>query len=235
MKIITLLTDFGDYYGAQIKAILAKSANTIDITHNIRPHSIFAGAYVLKNTTNKFLKGTVHLAIVDPGVGSKRAAIAIKTKNYWFIGPDNGLLAPAAESDSIKNVFIINLKAKSRTFHGKDIFAPAALEILKGNKTFLQKTKNYMHLDLSKKAFVNRFGNIELPIKDKIISVNGKAIRNHSTYSDADFGEIFSVIDSRGLHELASRNGNAARKFGKKILVKTRNKNYKFDLIKLGV
>lgn len=238
MKIITLLTDFGDYYAAQIKGILAKSdAKIIDITHNIRPHrnSLFIGAYVLKNSANKFPKGTVHLAVVDPGVGSRRTPIAIKTKSYWFVGPDNGLLAPAAESDGIKDIFVINLKTKSKTFHGKDIFAPAAMEILKGNKKFLQKTKDYAQLDMSRKAFVNRFGNIELPISDEIISVNGRAIKNYSTYSDADFGEIFSVLDSRGLRELASREGNAFRKLGKNLVVKTKSRVYKFDIVRLGI
>ncbi len=239
MKIITLLTDFGDFYAAQIKAVLVgNNVSIIDITHNIRPHknSVLAGAYILKHAAGKFPKGTVHLAVVDPGVGGKRAPIAIKTKNYWFVGPDNGLLASAAENDGVKDIFVISLKGEiSKTFHGKDVFAPATLEILKGNRTFLQKTKDYMRLNLDNKAFVNIFGDIELPIKDEIVSVNGRSIKNYGTYSEADFGEIFSVIDSRGLRELARRGGNAARKFGNKIVVKTRNKTYNFDVIRLGV
>ena len=134
MKIVTLLTDYGDYYAAQIKGILSKdNINIVDITHDIRPHknSVFAGAHILKNAANKFPPGTVHVAVVDPGVGSERQAIAIKTNNYWLIGPDNGVLAPAAEDDGIKDVFLINISSKSMTFHGKDVFAPAALEIIK--------------------------------------------------------------------------------------------------------
>mgnify|MGYP001576165572 CR=1 FL=1 len=239
MKIVTLLTDFGDYYAAQLKGVLSgSSAMIIDITHSIRPHrnSVLVGAYILRNAANKFPKGTVHLAVVDPGVGSKHAPIAIRTKNYWFVGPDNGLLAPAAESDGIKGIFSINLPAKSRTFHGKDIFAPATLGILKGKKKFLQKTKDYyMQLDMSRKAFVNRFGNIELPISEEIMSVNGRTINNYSIYSDADFREVFSVLDSRGLRELASREGDAARKFGSKLVVKTKIRVYKFDVVRLGV
>lgn len=234
--IITLLTDYGDFYAAQIKGILA-SAQVIDITHDIRPHknSVFAGAYILRHSADKFPKGTIHLAVVDPGVGGKRAALAIKTKNYWFVGPDNGMLAPAAESDGIKEIFTINLAVKSRTFHGKDIFAPAAVQLLKGNRKFLQKTKDYARLDLNNKAFVNRFGDVELPIKDEIVSVNGKAIKNYSTYSDAQHGELFSVIDSRGLRELAVREGNASRKLGSKLAVRTKSKTYNFDVIRLGV
>ena len=238
MKIITLTTDYGDFYAAQIKAVLVgNNVSIIDITHDIRPHknSVPVGAYILKHTADKFPNSTVHLAVVDPGVGGKRKAIAIRTKNYWFVGPDNGLLVPAAEQDGIKDIFVINLKAKSMTFHGKDIFAPAALEILKGNRKFLQRTKDYVQLQLDNKAFVNRFGDVELPIKDEIVSVNGRSIKNYGTYSEADFGEIFSVIDSRGLREIARREGNAARKFGNKLVVKTKNKIYNFDVIRLGV
>jgi S-adenosylmethionine hydrolase len=238
--IITLLTDYGDFYAAQIKGVLAGNKNNIsiiDITHDIRPHknSVLIAAYILRHAADKFPKGTIHMAVVDPGVGGKRAALAIRTKNYWFVGPDNGLLAPAAESDGVKEIFTINLAAKSRTFHGKDIFAPAAIGILKGNRKFLQKTKDYVRLDLNNKAFVNRFGNIELPIKEEIISVNGMAVKNFSTYSDTQDGEIFSVIDSRGLREIAAREGNASRKLGSKITVRTKSKTYNFDVIRLGV
>ena len=234
--IITLLTDYGDFYAAQIKGILT-SAQTIDITHDIRPHknSVYAGAYILRHAADKFPKGTLHMAVVDPGVGGKRTALAIRTKNYWFVGPNNGLLAPAAESDGIKDIFTINMKTESRTFHGKDIFAPAAVQLLKGNRKFLQKTKDYVRLDLNNKAFINRFGNIELPIKEEIISANGTAVKNYSTYSDAQHGELFSVIDSRGLREIAVREGNAHRKLGSKIVVRTKNKSYNFDVIRLGV
>ncbi len=237
MRTVTLLTDFGNYYAAQVKGVLAGAADIIDITHDVRPHkdSVIASAYMLSNIANKFPKGTIHIAIVDPGVGSQRQALAIETKNYWFIGPDNGLLVPAAEKDGIKQVFSISIAPQSRTFHGKDVFAPAAVEILKGNAKILKKTKNYYKLDLNNKAFINRFGNVELPISDEIIAVNGRGIKNYNTYSEAEDGELFSVIDSRGLRELAVRESSASRKLGKKITVRTKKKLYSFDLVRLGV
>lgn len=241
MKIITMTTDFGDYYAAQMKGVLFREEiAVVDICNSIKPdkNAMDVAAYLLLHAADKFPTGTVHIAIVDPGVGSGRKALAIETERYWFVGPDNGILAPAAEKDGIKSVHEIDsslFENVSRTFHGKDLFAPAALGLLKGDTSMLRKTEHWQSLDLSTKAFINRFGNIELPVSEEIVSVNGIAVKNYETYTDAGSSELFSVIDSRGLRELAVRSGRAADTFSGSVTVKTKSGEHCFELIELGV
>ncbi len=140
--VITLLTDFGtkDHYVSSMKGVILSinpKATIVDITHNIEPFNIMQAAFVLHQTANWFPKGTIHVVIVDPGVGSKRRAIAIKTKKYTFIGPDNGVLMPSANSFGIIEVREIKRKffdEVSYTFHGRDVFAPAAASLSLGMK-----------------------------------------------------------------------------------------------------
>ncbi|RLF20893.1 MAG: hypothetical protein DRZ82_00370 [Thermoprotei archaeon] len=136
VRVITLLTDFGirDPYVAQMKGvILSINPDTIivDITHDIRPHDINEAAFILLSAYNKFPVGTIHVVVVDPGVGTRRKAIVIETKRYLFVGPDNGVLSLAADHDGITNVYEIKNEVFMRanvsyTFHGRDIFAPVA-------------------------------------------------------------------------------------------------------------
>lgn len=139
---ITLTTDYGtkDPYTGILRGVISTIAPTaivIDLVHEIEPYDIAGASYILAASYKEFPEGTVHVAIVDPGVGSSRKPIAIATKNYYFVGPDNGALLPAAERDGIE--LVINLdreeyhrKPVSATFHGRDIFAPAAAHIAKG-------------------------------------------------------------------------------------------------------
>ena len=143
-NIITLTTDFGikDSYAAEIKAaILSIRPDTVivDITHEIEKFNIRMGAYMLASAVPYFPKGSVHLAIVDPGVGTQRRPIVIQTSQGFFVGPDNGLLVLATEKESIMNIYeILNprfmLPTVSNTFHGRDIFAPVAAHLLNGTK-----------------------------------------------------------------------------------------------------
>jgi S-adenosyl-L-methionine hydrolase (adenosine-forming) len=142
MKIITFTTDFGinSNYPAQMKAValsLAPDAKLIDITHSISNHNILEGAYFLQTTVPYFPEGTVHVAVVDPGVGSNRRAIIVATKTQILIGPDNGLLIPVAKKLFPFQVYEIKnqkfmLKKISNNFHGRDIFTPVAAHILNG-------------------------------------------------------------------------------------------------------
>ena len=141
--IITLTTDFGvkDPYVAEMKATIlniSPNATIVDITHQIEKFNVRMGAYVLASASPYFPKGTIHVAVVDPSVGTRREPILIQTKHYYFVGPDNGVLALVARKEQIKHVYkIINRKlmlAKvSNTFHGRDIFAPTAAHL--ANKT----------------------------------------------------------------------------------------------------
>src|SRR5208337_1493189 len=140
---IAILTDFGyrDHYVGVIKGVIASiapGAPTVDITHGIPPQSIAAGALMLKQSWRYFPRGTIFMAVVDPGVGTKRLPIAVETRSgVRLVGPDNGLLAPAAEQAGLRRAVELRspryrLKEVSATFHGRDIFAPAAAWLWRG-------------------------------------------------------------------------------------------------------
>jgi S-adenosylmethionine hydrolase len=140
--IVTLLTDFGtaDYFAGALKgAVLAANprAQVIDITHEIPPHDTEAGAFTLLAAFESFPAGTVHVAVVDPGVGSARRAVAVSTPSHTFVGPDNGIFGYVYERVPSFNVFQLTnesyfRKEVSATFHGRDIFAPVAGALSRG-------------------------------------------------------------------------------------------------------
>lgn len=146
MSFITLTTDFGnkDGYVGTMKGVIWKicpKAQIADITHEIPPHSIFEGAFILWRSYSYFPVGSIHIAIVDPGVGSKRRPIAMKIGNHFFIGPDNGIFTPIindAENLKIKIDIYHLIEARfflgdiSTTFHGRDLFAPAGAHLANG-------------------------------------------------------------------------------------------------------
>jgi S-adenosylmethionine hydrolase len=133
---ITLTTDFGlkDPYVAEMKAAILginPQANIVDVSHLVDKFSVRMGAFILASAAPHFPKGTVHVAVIDPGVGTERRAILIETKQACYVGPDNGVLMLAAQAQSIKHIYrLSNPKLMrqeiSSTFHGRDIFAPAA-------------------------------------------------------------------------------------------------------------
>ena len=142
LPVITLLTDFGtqDYFVGAVKGVIAThnpQAHVIDITHDIPPHDIDAAAFTLLACYQTFPKGTVHLAVVDPGVGSSRRAIIVSAGTYLFVGPDNGIFSYIYETVSafkvyqITNEYYFRLPVSS-TFHGRDIFAPVAAALSDG-------------------------------------------------------------------------------------------------------
>jgi len=140
--IITLTTDFGlrDPYIAEMKAVIlgiCPNVTIVDISHDIEKFDIRMGAYVLASASQYFPEGTIHVAVVDPGVGTKRRPILIQTKHSFYIGPDNGLLVLAAKNQGIDHIYEISnrklmLAKISNTFHGRDIFAPIAAHLANG-------------------------------------------------------------------------------------------------------
>src|SRR4030042_3976555 len=140
--VITLLTDFGlkDPYVASMKGVILSinpKCTLVDITHQVNPHDIREGAFILAHTYSTFPKGTIHLAVVDPGVGSPRNPVLFVTKNYFLIGPDNGLFAFAVKREKLKKVIALGnmeffLPEVSPTFHGRDLFAPVAAHLSLG-------------------------------------------------------------------------------------------------------
>lgn len=183
MKTITFTTDFGinSNYTAQMKAVvlsIVPDAILVDITHSISKHNVVEGAYVLQTTVPYFPEGTVHVAVVDPGVGSSRRGIVISTKTQILVGPDNGLLIPVAKKLAPFHVYEIKnqnfmLKKIFNTFHGRDIFTPIAAHILNG--VFFKEIgpiiNDYINLNLhqvkitqkdvtGKILYIDDFGNI---------------------------------------------------------------------------
>ncbi len=140
--LIAILTDYGlkDHYVGLLKAVIKSicpNADIIDITHYIPKYNVALGAHVLKISKKYFPKNTIFLAVVDPGVGGPRRNLIIKSSNYVYVGPDNGLLIPASEDDGYYNAYEIivdrvALPKVSKTFHGRDIYAPTAALIACG-------------------------------------------------------------------------------------------------------
>jgi len=230
---IAILSDFGnsEYLGIMKGAIysIAKDAKIVDLFNNINPHGIREGAWILLNSYKYFPKNTIFLCIVDPGVGSERQSIAIKTKNYFFIGPDNGLMFPAASED--KSLEVIRIKEGeniSKTFHGRDIFAKAAAKLENkvninqlGPKTAIKnKLGFYLKNRRGEIVRVDNFGNIitnlrhidkdSYMVKHKNIE---KTMEFYETYAKAPQNRLFLIKGSSNTLEISIRNDKASRKF----------------------
>ncbi len=142
MSVITLTTDFGttDSFVGTMKGVIldrAPRARIVDLTHGIAPGDIRAGAFALLTACRYFPKRTVPVVVVDPGVGSARRAIAVQTRDYRFVGPDNGVLSWALAREKVQSLRLIAnerlwRKPVSRTFHGRDVFAPVAAHLARG-------------------------------------------------------------------------------------------------------
>lgn len=142
MRVITLITDFGtqDWFVGAMKGVIlsiAPGAQVVDITHEVRPGDVWAGAFALAASWRCFPRGSVHVAVVDPGVGSHRPALAVETDEGIFVGPDNGVLSLALADQRLRSVRALQNQKYFRTpvsatFHGRDIFAPVAAHLSRG-------------------------------------------------------------------------------------------------------
>ena len=167
MSVITLLTDFGmrDYFVASMRGVILSinpSVKIVDITHEVPKYNVAKAAFILYSCYKYFPKNTVHVVVVDPGVGTERKPIIIKSRNYYFVGPDNGVLTLAAEDDGIEKVYEISIGKYTRTeisstFHGRDIFAPIAAYLSLGiNVDELGREINdYVKLPILKPRVIN--------------------------------------------------------------------------------
>jgi len=247
MKRITFLTDFGtkDGYVAQMKGVASSitDAQLLDITHEVAPHNIREGAFILWATAPFFPMGTIHVAVVDPGVGMERKGLIITTKKQILVGPDNGILLPTAHLLGDFVVYEITnpkymIHPLSRTFHGRDIFAPVAAYIAKGIPfgEIGTQTTHFVDLQFSlgehrgdrivgEVMYVDRFGNLITNIpsdilpKDveqkKITVISGDYRWDHllfvSSYGFARPGEVLLTIGSNHFLEISVNQGNAAQ------------------------
>jgi S-adenosylmethionine hydrolase len=260
-KIATLTTDFGlkDPYAAEMKAAIlgiCPNAVIVDVTHEIAKFNIRMGAYVLASATAYFPGGAVHVAVVDPGVGTQRRPILIQTKQGFFVGPDNGILVLAAEKQDIICIHELSnpqlmLSEVSNTFHGRDIFAPAAAHLLNGVKPeefgpeireaakpeFAKIKRKNGHL-VGEVLHVDGFGNIITNINKEEVAqshVGGSVsvelpsckleLKLCKAYGETNPREPLALIGSHNFLEIALNQGNAAKKFktiiGDKITVFT--------------
>jgi S-adenosylmethionine hydrolase len=242
--IITLTSDFGlqDGYVGIIKGVIAQiapSARIIDLNHQIAPQDLYAGRFVLLSAYQYFPNGTIHLAIIDPGVGSKRRGVGIRFAGGYLVGPDNGLFSgilsqsPAIKAVNLTNTAYWRTAHPSTTFHGRDIFAAVAAHLARGvplevlgeiiNPDSLQQlaiapprlnqdkiTGQIQYTDI----FGNLISNIPdylLSGKDWFVQLDQKIIPAKNTYSDVNQGEIVAFIGSHGGLEIAVNSGNAQK------------------------
>lgn len=238
-SIITLLTDFGynDPFVGQMKGVILKinkNVTIVDITHGIQPQAVEDAAFVLWQSFKYFPKGTIHLSIVDPGVGSKRKALIVKSQGHYFIAPDNGILSYVIKKP-FKCISIENpkyfLQKESSTFHGRDIFAPVAAWLSKGVpiSEFGKPLKELTLLEdlnpvisnnkiIGKIVYIDIFGNAITNIKPegrkiKEIIVGETIFPIVSFYSQSP-DKPAAVINSDGFIEIFIYKGNAAKTLG---------------------
>ncbi len=246
---ITLSSDFGagsHFTGVMHGVImrLAPMANIIDLCHTIRPHDTQQAARLITNNFRYFPPGSIHIIVVDPEVGSYRRIILLKTGSHLFIAPDNGILSPLASTDAESIIWDINrpdlyLSPLSKTFHGRDIFAPIAAHLARGNdpetlgiqldpQELTQLHIPSPQLDYERQEIqisvldIDHFGNIitnlnreeacELfPDLNIIVDIKGQQIRGIATcYNDAQKGRNIALFNSENLLEIAMNQGRAS-------------------------
>ncbi len=244
---LTLLSDFGyqDIYVGVMKGAIATinpQLKVVDLTHAIPPQNIAAGSFALMNAYGYFPPSTVHVAVIDPGVGSRRRGIAVKIKEGFLVGPDNGLFSGVlAQSPGIVAVELTNpqywrVVSPSYTFHGRDIFAPVGAYLASGVplKELGQEVdiNDLMQLSLPiyeltpEKIigfiqYIDHFGNLitnipasEIEGKSWFVLVGNQKIPATQTYSDRPLGELMALIGSHGWLEVAVNGGSAQEVLG---------------------
>jgi S-adenosylmethionine hydrolase len=247
--IITLTTDFGisSPYVAQMKGVILgcnPAATIVDVTHAIPPQNITAGAIALREVAMHFPPRSIHIAVVDPGVGSARQIIYVEAGAQRFVGPDNGLFSLVTREHPAQRMVAVTNRAfwqsdVSSTFHGRDIIAPVAARLSRGldpvelgpalermvelpwpipNIADGRVTGEVTHID----AFGNAISNLRqadvarlaAPRTQLRVDVRGRPLRIHATYSQASAGDAIALFGSGGYLEIAMVNGSAANALG---------------------
>jgi S-adenosyl-L-methionine hydrolase (adenosine-forming) len=242
LSIITLTTDFGtkDGYAAQMKGVIlgiCPQARLIDVTHDIQPYSLIEGALVLKGVSRYFPEGTIHLGVVDPGVGGARRGMALKADNRYYVGPDNGLFSLIFESATewegreITNPAFL-IPGPHPTFHGRDVFAPTAAHLCAG-KPFdsvgptiqdpvrLNLPGPFQTLDgiRGEIIYIDRFGNLTSNIPADMLTRNVSSVEAGNAkisgisrfFDEVREGEPLALINSFGFLEIAVNKRDASR------------------------
>ena len=244
-QIIALITDFGtrDYFVGAMKGVILsinRSANVIDITHEIAPQNITSAGFTLRACYREFPPQTIFVAVVDPGVGSERRSILVETEKYYFLAPDNGLLGFIFDETEQFRVFELTeekyfRRPVSRTFHGRDIFAACAAHLSVGVKPnqfgseitdFVRPGENFPRAANENEIaaqiiHIDRFGNLvtnlkrtDLPEKF-ILQIGSNNIKNLRTfYAEAETNELFMIFGSSEFLEVVAFCNSAAKLLG---------------------
>lgn len=234
--LITLLTDFGtaDGYVAEMKGVLltlAPEARVVDLSHEIPPQDIEMARLTVARYWRRFPEGTVHLAVVDPGVGTSRRCVAVESDRRFLVGPDNGILSPALLLAGARAVVLPVPPSASRTFHGRDVFAPAAAALAQAtpldslgpalDAPVIRRTREAVRREdgavVGEVIAVDRFGNAItnlLGARSGVVAAGGRPVPIRGTYADVALGAPVAISGSSGLLEIAVREGNAAATLG---------------------
>lgn len=244
-SIITLTTDFGykDPFVGEMKGVILSinpSATVVDITHGIEPHKIEEGAFVIDSSYKYFPSGTIHIAVVDPGVGSERRPIIVESGDHLFVGPDNGIFSYVLSfSKKIKVIHITEerymLSKDSPTFQGRDVFSSVAAWLSKGVKPeeFGCVIDNYKRFKIplpiiegdgisGEIIYADRFGNAITNIREGdlqglgekfSVEIKGKIVRTVKNYSQSPDKNLYCLINSSGHLEFFVNMDSASRLF----------------------
>ena len=240
MSLVTLLTDFGtaDSYVAEMKGVILTRTPTVvlvDITHSIRPGEVRSAAYVLGRVWHHFPPGTIHLVVVDPGVGTTRAALAFSAHGHYFVGPDNGVFTPLLHDAEVEMVTLPTPDGASPTFHGRDVFAPAAAALAAGatlstlGQPFAGIPERLAYTEphyegksvVGEIVYIDRFGSLITNLTTELVppyatleveDLDLGPLRR--TFNDVTNGGLLAYVGSGGAIEIAVRNGSAARRLG---------------------
>lgn len=242
MGIVTLITDFGtaDGYVGEMKGVIltaAPDSTLVDVSHDIPPGDVEAAAWVLWRVWERYPAGSVHVVVVDPGVGGSRRPLALNTRDRWYVGPDNGIVSRILPVGSAGSSWVLDPQRYapgpiSATFHGRDAFAPAATLIVGGRSpeelgapipvidlVRLQLSEPQRSRDFvrGRVAHVDRFGNLitDIPASwvapSALTEIGGFGISGvRSGYTSVESGRLVALIGSAGTLEIAVRDGSAA-------------------------
>ena len=236
--IVSLLTDYGsrDPYVGIVRGMVLRhhpKAVLVDLGHEVPAQDIAAGAFWLLAAVGRFPAGTVHVAVVDPGVGTARRCLAVAAHEAYWLGPDNGLLSHVLEGDPAAEVRELDLehlslKPSSRTFHGRDVFAPVAGWLGSGRFGFTALGPRApapvrlpaLAAGAPRVVHVDGFGNLITNVAAAAlvgvthVRIAGRDLRLLGTYAEAPPGSLLGLVGSYGLLEIAENGGNAARTLG---------------------
>lgn len=242
MPIITLMTDFGtaDGYVAEMKGVILSNipeTTLVDVTHTIAAHDIVAARVALARYWPRFPQGTVHVVVVDPGVGTPREALIVEWERHFFVGPDNGVLTDALDQPGATAWAIRIDRQASPTFHGRDVFAPTAAALVIGTppSQLGRPFSDPVRLPLPEPRRVAREAGEGETVEGEVIAVDhfgncvtniplatpagevecaGRRLRVCRTYGEAAEGEAIGVVGSVGLLEISVRNARADARLG---------------------